>query len=298
MNHILKSMTQEEFEAAVQAKVEETLSSKEDAQARAEAEEALKEAKDIFESLKSALEAKDAKIKEYEEALANLDVSDPTEVEVAANDKIVELEEKVKELEDRAAVAEAALDTIAREETAATRMVELKDSGVCLEDGNAEKQYAKVRDMSDEEFISYRDELVALKSLYNTGSEESEEEELQVANLSSEDIRLIAQSLGCDPTDSKCISLVNEVAQKVAEVSNNRTKPANEDAKTEETTKTEETAEETPEKEVASKKETFSLGEAISRALDQDLQAPKGLKDQLTQAWEEVYAAKHREKSE
>ena len=68
MNQILKSMTEEEFDAAVQARVEAALSSREDATARAEAEEALNEAKETFEALKASLEAKDTKIAEYEEA--------------------------------------------------------------------------------------------------------------------------------------------------------------------------------------------------------------------------------------
>jgi len=298
MNQILKSMTEEEFDAAVQARVEAALSSREDATARAEAEEALKEAKETFQALKASLEAKDAKVAEYEEALANLDVSTPTEAEVAANEKIVEFEAALQEANDRASVAQAALDTIAREETAASRMAELDEAGVTLDEESAEAQYAKIRDMSDEEFQSYKSELSALKAKFDvTDSEDSDEDKvLDLANLDENEVKEIAERLGCDTADSKCVELVQQVVAKVAEVSANRTTSSSEDADTsEEKTETEETAsDETLKKEVAS---TMSPGEAIAKALDQELRPNLTMKAELTQAWENVYAEKHDDKN-
>ncbi len=296
MNQILKSMTQEDFDAAVQTQVEAALSSREDATARAEVEEAIKEAKETFETLKSSLEAKDVKIVEYEEALANLDVSTPTEAEVAANEKIVELETALQESNDRALVAQAALDTIAREETAASRMAELDEAGVTLDEESAEAQYAKIRDMSDEEFQSYKSELSALKAKFDVaGSEDSEQDTvLDLANLDENEVKEIAERLGCDTTDAKCVELVQQVVAKVAEVSVARTASSSEDADTSEKTGTEETAsEETPQKEVAS----LSIGDAISKALDQELRPNLSMKAECAQAWENVYAEKHGEKN-
>lgn len=285
------NMTPEDFNALVQAEVEKQLSSKEEAEARREAEQAVKEAREIFETLKASIEAKDAKIREYEEALANVDL-DPTAVEIAANEKIVELETSVKEWEHRASIAEAALETLAREEVAAGRMAELEEAGVALEDEAAEAQYAKIRVMTDEDFTAYKSELSALKSKYASASDEAGEEDEEVAELSGEEISLIAQSLGCDPSDSKCISLVREVAEKMAEVSKGRKagKMAKkmEKCDDEPEVKTEEAVTEEPVKEVASVK--LSLGEAITRAMDQNIQAPAGLKEELAQAWENVYA--------
>jgi hypothetical protein len=293
----MTELNKEEFNTAVQAEVERVLSSREEAQAREEAEAALKEAKETFETLRASLEAKDAKIKEYEDAFATLDGSDPTDGEVAANERIVELEKELEEWKQRAEVAQAALDTLAREETAATRMAELAESGVSLDDEAAQAQYAKVRDMSDVDFASYMSELVALKSKYASPSAEEGDEEIEVNELSAQEIAEISQSLGCDPADSKCISLVNEVAQKVAEVSNNRKNPETteeEDSdKTEEASK-EETTEE-PKKETASVK--MSLGEAISKSLDQEIRPSASLKEEMTQAWEDYYAAKRENKS-
>ncbi len=294
----MTQLTTEEFNVAVQAEVEKQLSSREEAEARHEAEEALNEARETFETLKASLEAKNAKIVEYEEVLSNLDISEPTTVEVAANEKIVELETAIEEWKHRAEVSEAALDTLAREETAASRMTELEEAGVSLDEEAAEAQYAKVRNMSDEDFQSYKSELVALKNKYAAPSSEEEgNDKIEVSELSSDEINMIAQSLGCDPSDSKCIALVREVAQKVAEVSHNRQQTPAE--KTEETETAEETTSEdneTPNKETASVKKTLSLGEAITKAMDQEIQAPADLKEEMAQAWEGYIAEKKGEK--
>lgn len=294
MNKVLE-MSSEDFDAAVKAKVEEALSSKEDDVARQEAEQALREAKDTFETLKAALEARDAKIKEYEEALSNLENVDPTSAEVFANEKIVELETALAEANTRVTVAEAALDTIAREETAAGRMAELEESDVSLDEEAAEVQYAKVRDMSDEEFQSYKSELVALKAKYAV-SEETDQN-IQVTDLTVNEIASIAQSLGCDPSDSQCITLVNEVAKKVSEVSQGRhtVEDKEENAKENDKSNEDKVKEKVePKKEIASVK--LSPGEAIALAMDQHIQAPQALKEEIAQAWEGYIAEKKGEK--
>ncbi len=289
-------MTPEEFNTAVQAKVDEALSSKEEAHARQEAEDALTEAKATFEKLRAALEAKDAKIAEYEEALAKLDTEAPSEAEVAANERTVELEATIETLSRRSEVAEAALETLAREETAAGRMSDLEDAGVALEGDEAERQYAKVRGFDDESFEAYKSELVALKNKYASSSEEAGED--SEVELAEQEVAAIAESLGCDPQDEKCVSLVRDVASKMAQVTRDRRAPAAEEAAEEEvvedTKATEEAAAE-PKKETASVK--LSLGDAISKSMDQEIQAPPGLKAELAQAWEERYAAKHGDKN-
>lgn len=284
-------MTQETFDAVVRSEVEKQLSSREEAEARRDAEEAIREARETFEALKASIEAKDAKIKEYEDSLANLDL-DPTAAEVAANDKIVELEAAVEDWKHRASVAEAALETLSREEIAAGRMSELDEAGVALEEEAAEAQYAKIRGMSDEDFASYKSELVALRAKYAPASDEAGEEE-EGTELANEEIIMIAQSLGCDPSDAKCISLVREVAQKMSEVSKGRKMKKLPPWLMKKEEKSEETpVVETPAKETASVK--LTLGEAITKSMDQEIQAPMGLKEEIAQAWEEHYANKKR----
>jgi hypothetical protein len=296
MNKVLE-MTPEEFNTAVQAKVDEALSSKEEALARQEAEDALTEAKATFETLRAALEAKDAKIAEYEEALAKLDTDAPSEAEVAANERTVELEAQIAELSRRAEVAEAALETLAREETAAGRMSELEEAGVALEGDEAERQYAKIRAFDDDEFAAYRNELVALKSKYASSSEEAGEDSEDI-ELAEAEIASIAESLGCDPQDDKCVSLVRDVAEKMAQVTRDRkaapaAEEAGEEAPEAEGTEVADEVTEEPQKETASAK--MSLGEAVAKSMDQEIVANPTLKNELAQAWEERYAEKRGE---
>jgi len=41
----------------------------------------------------------------------------------------------------------------------------------------------------------------------------------------------------------------------------------------------------------------MSLGEAITRSLDQEIRPSASLKEEMTQAWEDYYAAKRENKS-
>jgi hypothetical protein len=293
-----KEMTREEFDKQVQAKVDEALSSREEAQARQDAEDALTEAKATFEKLRAALEVKDAKIAEYEEALAKLDTDAPSDAEVATNERLVELEAHIDDFKRRAEVAEAALETLAREETAAGRMSDLEDAGVALEGDEAERQYAKVRGFDTEAFEAYKSELVALKSKYTSSSEEDGED--SEVKLVDAEISAIAESLGCDPQDAKCVSLVSDVAAKMAQVTRDRrTAPATDEVAGEEPESNESAADKVEEelkKETASRK--LSLGEAITKSMDQEIVANPDFRDELAQAWEERYKERSAKNSE
>lgn len=293
-----KEITREEFDKQVQAKVDEALSSREEAQARQDAEDALTEAKATFEKLRAALEVKDAKIAEYEEALAKLDTDAPSDAEVATNERLVELEAHIDDFKRRAEVAEAALETLAREETAAGRMSDLEDAGVALEGDEAERQYAKVRGFDAEAFEAYKSELVALKSKYVSSSEEDgEDSEVELAEA---EIAAIAESLGCDPQDAKCVSLVSDVAAKMAQVTRDRrTAPATDEVAGEEPEGNESAADKVGEelnKETASRK--LSIGEAITKSMDQEIVANPDFRDELAQAWEERYKERSAKNSE
>jgi len=173
--------------------------------------------------------------------------------------------------------------------------VEFVVKDLLMDEEAAEAQYAKIREMSDEEFASYKSELVALKSKYAPASEEEGDEEIEIKELSAQEVKLIAQSLGCDPADAECNSLVNEVAQKVAEVSNNRRKPeTTEEEKIEEDNSEAASDDKTEDlkKETASKKEKLSLGEAITRSMDQEIRPSASLLEENTQAWEDYLEEK------
>lgn len=282
-------LDKEQFDALVQAEVEKQLSSREEAQARIEWEEVLKEAKETFETMKASIEVKDAKIKEYEEILANLDLN-PTAADVAANEKVVALEASLEEWKRRAEVAEGALVMLEKDDTAASRMSDLENAGVALDDDKAEAQYSKVREMSDEEFDAYKQELVALKSKYASASDETDED-ANVSELSETEVANIAQTIGCDPKDDKCLSIVRDVAKTMAAFSKKRKKPemeqdcGNENANADNKELKKETA-----------SEKLSFSEALTKAVNREVQAPSSLTDEISQAWVGYMAEKRGEK--
>jgi hypothetical protein len=84
----------------------------------------------------------------------------------------------------------------------------------------------------------------------------------------------------------------------MAQVTRDRRTPAAEEAAEEEVVEDAKAVEEAaaePQKETASTK--LSLGDAIQKSMDQEFQAPPGLKAELAQAWEERYAEKHGDKN-
>ena len=103
-----------------------------------------------LEEEKSALEAKLATVKSDAEDAAK-------EVETKLEAANTELE-GVKTQFD---TVSAELKDLKQEAIASTRMIEIEDAGVIREDAAAQKE--KVKDMSDEDFASYKEELVSVR---------------------------------------------------------------------------------------------------------------------------------------
>jgi chromosome segregation ATPase len=86
------------------------------------------------------------------------------ELENSITDLNSKLEAAKKETEDsnsKLADAEKTIAEMNKDRATETRMKDLVDSGIAL--SNKEVQTAKVREMTDEEFASYKDELISLR---------------------------------------------------------------------------------------------------------------------------------------
>ncbi len=177
-------------------------------------------------------------------------------------------------------------------------MAALEEAGVVLDDEAAAAQYAKVRDLDDEEFAAYMSELVALKSKYFTPSDEAGDDTPTTLELSDDKVKEISSRLGCDPADDDCIAYVKEVAEMVTTV----TAPAV-DAGDDKTAAADAASGDagaadaagdpaTQGKETASEKGKMSLGEAITKSVNQEFQADPSIKDECAQEWEALYAEK------
>ena len=177
----------EELKKNVEAAVAEIFSQKEEAEQRAETEKALQKSADTIAQLTEALEGKNAGDEEIATQINDLEnkVKELTSELEAAKKKAEESAEKLTE-------SEKVIEDMRKDKAAELRMAELAEAGVSLSDKDA--QLAKVRDMEDEEFGSYRDELVSLRRAVEAElakavlEEETQEEEAAEAEAEDEEV--------------------------------------------------------------------------------------------------------------
>jgi len=153
--------------------VDDIFKQKEESEMIKETEKALTKSADTINELSESLEAKDQELADSVAEISGL------------NETILTLEAKIKELElakttletektglenekadiiRRAEEAESKIDKMEKDKLAETRFSELKGSGIAAtNDKVIEDQTSKIREMSDEDFISYKDELVAIR---------------------------------------------------------------------------------------------------------------------------------------
>ena len=152
-------MEQDNLRKDIEAIVASIFSEKEEADVRKRTEDALEEAATTIDDLTTALENRhndveklESKVSKHEEKASNLE----TELE-AAQQEVESFKEKLEE-------AQNALEEMKKDRATDIRMAELEEAGVAR-NGEEPKtvQVAKVREMSDEEYVSYKDELVAVR---------------------------------------------------------------------------------------------------------------------------------------
>lgn len=140
----------------VEAVVAKIFSEKEEAEIRKQTEEALSKSATTIDELTTELETKNTEVEEFEAKLSESEEKAnnlQTELEAAQR----EVDEAKKKLEE----AESVIEEMKKDKAAELRMAELAEAGVVSDE---EAQASKVRDMSDEEFTSYKEELVSLRA--------------------------------------------------------------------------------------------------------------------------------------
>lgn len=148
--------------------IERILAGKDAEEQRARTEEALRDSASTIESLTSELKAATeqnedltAKLDELEAAKEEFEKAKAEETD-AAKAAEEETAKKIEDLETQLAEKTEELDGIQKDAVAASRMAELESAGVVREDKEA--QSAKVREMNDEEFASYKEELESVRA--------------------------------------------------------------------------------------------------------------------------------------
>ena len=166
-------MDRDELKKDIEQVVAAIFSEKEETDVRRKTEEALEQSAQTITDLTTSLEERNAELAEFEDKISESDskVSNlETELE-AAQTEIETYKEKLSE-------TETALEEMKKDRATELRMAELADAGII---SNEEAQTAKVRDMSDEDFAAYKDELVELRAAVEAelkkNAEEAEKEE-------------------------------------------------------------------------------------------------------------------------
>lgn len=140
----------------IEAIVAEIFSQNEEANKIEKTENELIKSAEVISDLTTSLEEKNTKEEEMSSKLVDLEGNIKnltTELEAAqaeveqSNEKLVDTENKIEEMK--------------KDKAAEVRMGELTSAGVALSDKEA--QTVKVREMDDETFASYKDELISLR---------------------------------------------------------------------------------------------------------------------------------------
>ena len=190
----------EKLRKDVEAVVAAIFSEQEEAEIRRQTEEALSKSANTIEELTTALEAKNSEFEELEAKFS--------ESEEKANSLQTELEatqEKIEEANKKSTEAENALEEIQKDRATELRMKELEEAGVISDE---ETQSTKVREMSDEDFTSYRDELVSVREaviaeLSKAGDQETDEEKAAREKQEQEDADAAAAVAAAAEEDEK-----------------------------------------------------------------------------------------------
>jgi hypothetical protein len=169
----------EKVRKEIEDAVASIFSEKEEVDSRQRTEDALTASATTIEELTTTLETKNSEV-------------DAMEVSVSETDEKIsnlesELEAAKTEIEttnESLAEATKQVDDMIKDKAADERMADLAGSGVARADKDAQRE--KIRDMSEEDFASYKEELVSireavleeLKEVKQTASEEEADEEV------------------------------------------------------------------------------------------------------------------------
>lgn len=165
----------DELKKDIEAVVAEIFSQKEEAEKRGKTEEALQKAAQTISDLTDSLEEKTTQEGDFGKQIAELQ-KQVTELQS-------QLEAAKKDAETasaKLAESEKTVEGMLKDRATELRMKDLETSGVAL--SNKEVQSVKVREMSDEEFATYREELISLRK--------SVEAELTKSAEAAEKVRL------------------------------------------------------------------------------------------------------------
>jgi len=183
---------EEKLRKDVEAVVAKIFSEKEEVEIRRQTEEALGKSANTIEELTAALEVKNSEFEDLEVKL-----SDSEDRATNLQKELEAAQEEVKEANRKLEESEGTLSDLIKDRATELRVKELEEAGVI---SDKEAQSGKVRDMSDEEFASYKTELVSIREAViaelskKVDPPAKTEEELAAEAKAEEDARIEAEA--------------------------------------------------------------------------------------------------------
>ncbi len=146
----------EKLREEIKAAVTSIFSEKEEADMRKKTENALQKSAESILELTASLEAKNEELEQKDDKLSDADEKTQT-----LQDELEAAKQEVTDVTEKLTAAETDLEEIKRDVAAEKRMAELRTAKVA--DSEEASQLGKIREMSDEDFESYKTERVALR---------------------------------------------------------------------------------------------------------------------------------------
>lgn len=201
----------------VEAVVAKIFSEKEETEIRKQTEEALSKAAATIEDLTVSLEAKNSEVSELTEQL-----SEAKEKATNLETDLEAVKEEIEEAKNRSAELESTLEEIEKDKATALRITELEEAGVI---SDKEAQSSKVREMTDEEFASYKDELAAVRAAIIAELSKSDETEEKVEADTEEKVE--TEEADVEETEEKEEADTEEKEETEEDAEEKETPPAN-----------------------------------------------------------------------
>ena len=179
-------MIDDKVKKEIEAVVASIFSEKEEENARQRTEDALSTSAATIEELTTALESKNAEVSEFETKVSESDekVSDLESKLEAAKTETASVTEQLSESNQK-------MEDMLKDKAAEDRMTELEASGVARADKDSQR--TKVREMSDEDFASYKEELESIREAViaelKVNTEEVKEEEEAAEEVKEEEVK-------------------------------------------------------------------------------------------------------------
>lgn len=156
----------DKFKVDIREAVNEIMAAKEDADRVNTIEALLNDSQKTITDLTEVITNKESELAASAEEVTNLKAK-VEELETKAQEfqgMLAESQDGAKVLEERASAAEGELASIAADRALAGRMAELEEAKVVLSGDKRTAQEERVRNMSEEEFASYKEERTELRA--------------------------------------------------------------------------------------------------------------------------------------